>query len=142
MMSTTTTSAGSAALVVGVGSSSGASADGIRDLLSRALAQAGLDPAAIGLVASVDLKQDEPGIVALATALGVELRTFPATTLAEVDVPTPSTVVEAAVGTPSVAEAAALHAAGPRAELVVAKQRSSEATIAIARRARRPAQQR
>jgi cobalt-precorrin 5A hydrolase/precorrin-3B C17-methyltransferase len=126
----------SADLVVGAGSSSGASADGIRDLLAKALSEAGLDPAAVVLVASVDLKQHEPGIVALASALGVELHTFPAATLAQVDVPTPSTVVEAAVGTPSVAEAAALHAAGPGAELVVTKQRSSEATIAVARRAR------
>jgi cobalt-precorrin 5A hydrolase/precorrin-3B C17-methyltransferase len=51
-------------------------------------------------------------------------------------VPTPSDVVAAAVGTPSVAEAAALTAAGEGATLVVAKQRSTEATVAVARRAR------
>jgi cobalt-precorrin 5A hydrolase/precorrin-3B C17-methyltransferase len=122
-------------LVIGVGSSSGAAVDGISDLLSKALADTGFDPAGIGLIASVDLKQDEPGIVALAAEHGVELRTFPATALAEVEVPTPSPVVAAAVGTPSVAEAAALLAAGPGAELVVDKQRSSEATVAVARRA-------
>jgi cobalt-precorrin 5A hydrolase / precorrin-3B C17-methyltransferase len=47
-------------------------------------------------------------------------------------------VVAAAVGTPSVAEAAALVAAGPDAELVVPKQRSATATVAVARRRRPP----
>lgn len=123
-------------LVVGVGSSSGADAGGIERLVAQALADAGLSLDAVGLVASVDLKRTEPGIVALADRLGVELRTFPADTLARQDVPTPSAVVADAVGTPSVAEAAALVAAGPGADLVVAKQRSSEATVAVARRAR------
>lgn len=123
-------------LVVGVGSSSGADAAGIERLVEQALGEAGLSIESVGLVASVDLKRDEPGIVALAAGLGVGLRTFPADVLAKQPVPTPSDVVAAAVGTPSVAEAAALTAAGPDATLVVAKQRSSEATVAIARRAR------
>src|SRR5205085_11330143 len=42
-------------------------------------------------------------------------------------------VVRAAVGTPSVAEAAALHAAGPDAELVAPKRASAMATVAVAR---------
>jgi cobalt-precorrin 5A hydrolase/precorrin-3B C17-methyltransferase len=125
-----------ASLVVGVGSSSGADPRGIADLVATALGPAGLSPEAVGLVASVDLKRAEPGIVALAGGFGVELRTFPADALTAVTVPTPSAVVEAAVGTPSVAEAAALLAAGPGAALVVTKRRSSEATVAVARRAR------
>ena len=44
----------------------------------------------------------------------------------------PSEVVRAEVGTPSVAEAAALAAAGPDAKLIVPKQKSKRATIAIA----------
>lgn len=125
-------------LVLGVGSSSGAAPAGLRELLDAALAEAGLSPNAVGLVATVDLKANEPGIVALAGSLGVELRTFPPEVLAAVDVPHPSAVVDAAVGTPSVAEAAALAAAGPTGgSLVVGKRRSSEATVAVARR-RRP----
>jgi cobalt-precorrin 5A hydrolase/precorrin-3B C17-methyltransferase len=121
-------------LVVGVGSSSGADPDGIERLVAGALAEAGLSREAVGLVATVDLKRDEPGIVALADRLAVDLRTFPAPVLARQDVPTPSSVVADAVGTPSVAEAAALLAAGPGAELLVPKQRSAEATVAVARR--------
>ncbi len=52
--------------------------------------------------------------------------------------PTPSAVVADAVGTPSVAEAAALLAAGPGAELVVHKQANAVATVAVARRAGPP----
>jgi cobalt-precorrin 5A hydrolase/precorrin-3B C17-methyltransferase len=124
-----------ASLVVGVGSSSGADPAGIAELVATALRDAELAPQSVGLIASVDLKAREPGIVALAANLGVELRTFPAEGLAQVVVPNPSPVVDAAVGTPSVAEAAALAAAGPSATLVVPKQRSAEATVAIARRA-------
>ena len=46
---------------------------------------------------------------------------------------TPSDYVMAEVGTPGVAEAAALAAAGPDAELIVAKTKSKRATCAIAR---------
>lgn len=45
-------------------------------------------------------------------------------------VPNPSDVIAAAVGTPSVAEAAALIGGG---HLVVAKQKSANATVAVAR---------
>jgi cobalt-precorrin 5A hydrolase / precorrin-3B C17-methyltransferase len=127
-------------LVLGVGASSNADPDGIAALVTRTLGDAGLDPAAVGLVASVDIKADEPGIAALAQRFDAELRTFPAASLAEAadreQVPNPSPAVDAAVGTPSVAEAAALLAAGPEATLVVAKRRSAEATVAVARRAR------
>jgi cobalt-precorrin 5A hydrolase/precorrin-3B C17-methyltransferase len=126
-----------ASLVIGVGSSSGADPAGIAELVEGALRDAGLSPQAIQLVASVDLKRTEPGIVALSERLGVMLRTFSAAALAQIDVPHPSAVVDAAVGTPSVAEAAALAAAGPGATLVVPKRASGEATVAVARR-RRP----
>jgi cobalt-precorrin 5A hydrolase / precorrin-3B C17-methyltransferase len=127
-------------LVLGVGASSNADPDGMAALVTGALEAAGLDPAAVCFVASVDIKAAEPGIVALAERFDAELRTFPAAALAEEadreQVPNPSAAVDAAVGTPSVAEAAALLAAGPGATLVVPKRRSTEATVAVARRAR------
>jgi cobalt-precorrin 5A hydrolase/precorrin-3B C17-methyltransferase len=102
-------------------------------LAVETLAEAGLSVDAVGCVATVDRKAAEPAIVELAAALGVPLRAFPADVLAAVPVPNPSGIVEAAVGTPSVAEAAALVAAG--GALVVEKRRSNEATVAVARRA-------
>jgi cobalt-precorrin 5A hydrolase/precorrin-3B C17-methyltransferase len=120
-------------LVLGVGSSSGADPEALHRLTIETLAAEGLSPGAIGCVATVDRKASEPAIVELASALGVPLRTFPADVLAAMPVPNPSEVVEAAVGTPSVAEAAALAASG--GALVVEKQRSADGTVAVARRA-------
>src|SRR5262249_16063428 len=121
-------------LVVGVGASSGADAAALRRLVDHVLAAAGLYVNNVALVATIDVKQHEPAIVAPARGLNVELRAFPPPALATQTVPPPSPVVARAVGTPSVAEAAALLAAGPNGELLVAKRRSAEATVAIARR--------
>jgi cobalt-precorrin 5A hydrolase/precorrin-3B C17-methyltransferase len=120
-------------LVVGVGASAGADPEGLRELVHQALADGGLDRRCIELVVSIDAKAEEPAVLALAEHLAVPLRVFPADVLAGVDVPNPSAVVDAAVGTPSVAEAAALLTAGPAAILVVPKRRSADATVAIAR---------
>jgi cobalt-precorrin 5A hydrolase/precorrin-3B C17-methyltransferase len=123
-------------LVVGVGASSGADPERLAELVDRALSGAGLAPASVGAIATLDRKAEEPAIVLLAERLGVEIRTFSAAMLADVAVPTPSAVVAAAVGTPSVSEAAALLAAGADATLVVAKQISADSTVAVARRVR------
>jgi cobalt-precorrin 5A hydrolase/precorrin-3B C17-methyltransferase len=120
-------------LVLGVGSSRGADPEALHRLALNTLRDAGLSVEAVGCVATVDRKAAEPAIVELAAALGVPLRTFPADLLVRVPVPNPSAIVEAAVGTPSVAEAAALAATG--GALVVEKRRSGEATVAVARRA-------
>ncbi|MEW2330857.1 precorrin-3B C(17)-methyltransferase [Micromonospora chersina] len=121
-------------LVAGIGSSRGVPAAEVTGLLRRALADAGLSPASLRCLASVDLKADEAGIRATADAYGVPLETWPAADLAAVDVPHPSEVVRAAVGTPSVAEAAALRRGGA---LLVPKTASAMATVAVARRAPR-----
>ncbi|MGW9194471.1 precorrin-3B C(17)-methyltransferase [Micromonospora chersina] len=121
-------------LVAGIGSSRGVPAAEVTGLLRRALADAGLSPASLRCLASVDLKADEAGIRATADAYGVPLQTWPAAELAGVDVPHPSEVVRAAVGTPSVAEAAALRGGGT---LLVPKTASAMATVAVARQAPR-----
>jgi cobalt-precorrin 5A hydrolase/precorrin-3B C17-methyltransferase len=123
-------------LVVGVGSSRGADPLRLAELVTDTLLIAGLAPASVAVVATLDLKAAEPAIVGLAEARRVPLRTFTAAELRDVAVPTPSAVVAHAVGTPSVAEAAALVAAGPGAVLVVPKQVAADATVAVARRAR------
>lgn len=119
-------------LVVGVGASSDAPAGAAADLLEAALADADLSPLAVALVATIDRRAGDPVV----RSLGHPVRAFPADVLGAVPVPNPSEVVAAEVGTPSVAEAAALLAAGPGAELVVTKRKGATATVAIARRAR------
>jgi len=118
-------------LVLGVGASRGASAEEIEALAREAVAAAGLAWESIGLVATLDRKLAEPGLVAFAARHSLPLRGYPAAALASVPVPHPSAVVGAAVGTPSVAEAAALLAAGGM--LVVPKRKGRRATVAVAR---------
>ncbi|MCI4043267.1 Rv2231c family pyridoxal phosphate-dependent protein CobC [Streptomyces sp. TRM75563] len=120
---------GARSLVVGVGARRGASGDAVFALIEAVLSGAGLDAADVVEVATVDAKGDEPGIVGAAARLGVPLRTHPAGALAAVRVPHPSGAVGAAVGTPSVAEAAALIEAD---ELVVPKTRATGANAASA----------
>ncbi|KAB1944374.1 precorrin-3B C(17)-methyltransferase [Micromonospora sp. ALFpr18c] len=125
-------------LVAGVGASRGVPAAEVAELLHRVLADAGLDPASLRCLTSADVKADEAGIRSTADALGVPLVTWPATRLAAIDVPHPSEVVRAAVGTPSVAEAAALLGPDGRADdatLLVGKTASAMATVAVARHA-------
>ncbi len=118
-------------LVAGVGCSTAADPAEVAALLDRALAGAGLARASVGSVATIDRRRHHPAV----TSLGLEVQAFSPTELAAVAVPNPSTTVADAVGTPSVAEAAALLAAGPGASLAVAKQRSATGTVAVARRA-------
>ncbi|MEU7563137.1 precorrin-3B C(17)-methyltransferase [Streptomyces eurythermus] len=118
-------------LVVGVGASRGAPAEEVLALVEGALREAGLTARSVGELATVDAKAGEPGIVAAAERLGVPLVTYSAEELAGVEVPNPSAAPLAAVGTPSVAEAAALLRGG---ELLVPKRKSAMATCAVVRR--------
>jgi cobalt-precorrin 5A hydrolase/precorrin-3B C17-methyltransferase len=123
-------------LVVGIGCERGVSVDEVIALLGR-LPELGFDPAAVGAIASLDLKADEEALLAVAERLGVPFVTHPAAVLSTVDVPTPSEVVAAEVGTASVSEASALVTArartGGEPELVVPKQKQGRVTMAVAR---------
>ncbi|MFI0855444.1 cobalamin biosynthesis protein [Streptomyces sp. NPDC021098] len=128
-------------LVVGVGARRGVSVAEVTGLVAAALAGAGLAPGCIAELATVEAKAGEPGLLAAAERFGVPLHGYGAEMLAAVEVTNPSMAALSAIGTPGVAEAAALLAAGPGGELLVAKRRSepgggrpSSATCAIARR--------
>nr|WP_262987079.1 cobalamin biosynthesis protein [Streptomyces sp. CBMA156] len=120
-------------LVVGIGASSRAERTEVLRLLTDTLAEAGLARSAVARLATVAGKADHPAVRwATEHLTGVPVDEYPAAALAGVPVPNPSAVVGAAVGTASVAEAAAL-ASAPGGRLVVAKRRSAGATVAIAR---------
>jgi cobalt-precorrin 5A hydrolase/precorrin-3B C17-methyltransferase len=135
-------------LVVGIGASRDVSRTEVIEVAARLDREHGLDPRAIRAFATVDVKAEEPGIVEAAQDLGfwyspeageeIPLLHYPAGTLAEVEVLHPGQAALDAVGTPSVAEASALHAArelgrGARAELVVPKIKGAAVTVAAAR---------
>lgn len=117
-------------LVVGMGCNSKTPVAALEALLERTLNEAGLALESVTALVSHEVKAGELGLIQLANRLGVPFITYPGAELARHEVPTPSQTVAEHVGTPSVSEAAVL-ARG--AELVVPKQRTSEATCAIGR---------
>jgi cobalt-precorrin 5A hydrolase len=89
---------------------------------------------ALGMIAAPAMKGEEPGIAAVASALGLPLVLVPSKELeaaGERGV-TRSERVMAFMGVPSVAEAAALAAAGTTAQLVVPRIAIGPATCALA----------
>lgn len=111
----------------------------IQAAVEEALAAAGVGLDAVGGVASIDLKADEPGLLALIARNGWPARFYPSAELARVAVPNPSETVRRHTGTPSVSEAAALLAAGsPMDHLLVEKHKKRgedgrNATVSVAR---------
>ncbi|WP_116112295.1 precorrin-3B C(17)-methyltransferase [Austwickia chelonae] len=117
-------------LVIGMGCNSGTDVDHLAGLLENTLAEAGLARESVAALTTIDLKAGELGLIQLAARLGLSLEHHPAEELAHQDVPTPSTVVDGHVGSPSVSEASVL-ARG--ADLVVPKHKTTDATCAIGR---------
>lgn len=106
-------------LSVGLGCDRGTPLATLQHALALALAQVGATPAQVVAAASITLKADEPGLLALADTLGWSLVFYPPEQLAEVPVPNPSETVRRYTGTPSVSEAAALRVGGQGAPLPV-----------------------
>jgi cobalt-precorrin 5A hydrolase len=107
---------------------------GVRALLLRH----GLALASVKSIATIDVKREEPALLALAAKLAVPLITYTAAELDAAPMETPSEMVKKHVGTRGVAEPAALLAAGAPA-LLVPKQIYTEEgagrsmTLAVAR---------
>lgn len=124
-------------LWVGVGCERGTSQTLIAQAIQQTLENAGLAEGAIAGLATIDLKADEVGLLGYCRDQALPLRCFSAAELQVVEVPTPSEVVRSEVGTPSVAEAAALLASAS-SQLLVTKQvirqagESGAVTVAIA----------
>ena len=98
-------------LWVGIGCERGTSKELIETAIGEVCRSNNLAEKAIAGIATIDLKADEVGLVEFCQERNLPLRTFSAEVLRMVNVPTPSTVVDKEVGTPSVAEAAAIVAA-------------------------------
>jgi cobalt-precorrin 5A hydrolase len=115
--------------VAGLGFRKEATIAALREALLAAGGARGLD----ALATATD-KAEAAVIVALAYELGLTIKPVPAEVLARVETATHSTRVETMFGTGSLAEAAALAAAGRRARLVSARSvsRDKTATAAIA----------
>lgn len=90
-----------------------------------------LGPQEIRCLATLDRRAAEPGLLHAAEQLGAYIVGFAAQDLERVPVPNPSPRTASAVGTSSVAEAAALLAAAGT-ELLVSKQVIGGVAVAVA----------
>lgn len=99
-------------LWIGIGCERGTPKAVIAQAVHVVLQAAHLAEGAIAGIATIDLKSDEVGLLEFCQERHLPLRCFASETLRQVAVPTPSAIVAAEVGTPSVAEAAALLASG------------------------------
>lgn len=120
-------------LVAGIGCNRGTEKSEIRELLFETLEQNELSWRSLALITSVDVKQDETGILELADELKLPLTFFSRDELNTIEtIETPSLMVEKHIGVKSVCEAAAILGAG-KGNLIVPKRKSTNATVAVAR---------
>jgi cobalt-precorrin 5A hydrolase len=115
--------------VAGLGFNGNATLASLREALAAAGGAEGL-----GAVATVGDKADAEVLKLLARECGVPIRAIPADVLAGIATPTQSSRIAERFATGSVAEAAALAAAGPGARLIAGRAISQDrtATAAIA----------
>ena len=113
---------------IGIGCERNTSLSLVEKAIAEALATAGLAEEAVAGMASAARKSDEPALQHLSQTRAWAFRTFAEQALASIEVPNPSEVVRKEMGTASVAEAAALLAAGDKGHLIQHKQISRPAT--------------
>lgn len=126
-------------LWVGIGCIRGTSQALIHHAITEVCQQFQLAQAAIAGLATIEIKEDELGLLAYCEAYKYPLKTFTSEALKQVKVPNPSQIVAQEVGTASVAEAAALLAAKPdnnyllvRKQIFKSEDGKEAVTIAIA----------
>lgn len=121
------------ALVVGVGCNRGVSPAVIARAVEAVCATHGLAIQSVFRLASIDLKQDEAGLLEYARQQGLPIDFYDKDQLNRVEgVGAASEAVMRATGAKGVAEPAALLSAGPGSVLLVAKMKWPDATAAVA----------
>jgi cobalt-precorrin 5A hydrolase len=129
----TTTSEAARTLIVGVGCRRGCASQAILDAVRFALDKVGAVPEEIRLLASADIKADEPGLKQAAIELGVALRLISSAEIRACTRDfTPTPLALKTVNLPAVAEPVALLA-GRRTRLILPRINRNGVTVAIAR---------
>jgi len=129
-------------LWVGLGCERNTSKDLIENSLKKFFEISNLSPHSIAGFATIDIKKDEKGILDLAEEKQLPIKFFTKEDLSKIIVPNPSNVVQNEIGTPSVAEASCLLAAGKESKLLkekiifkgkdISASKAGAVTIAIA----------
>ena len=126
-------------IIIGIGCERNTDEKVIQRAINQSFNQNGLSLLSISGLATIDRKNDEIGLLSLSKKHEWPIYFFSAFELSQVNVPTPSNLVLNEMGTPSVAEAAALLAGDHRGRLIQNKQiyyskeeESGAVTIALA----------
>jgi len=126
-------------IVLGMGCDRGTSQATLESVIDIALDIAKLQRNHVCALATIEQKKDEVGLLSLSSQYDWPLTFFTAEELSKIDVPNPSAVVLKYMGTPAVAEAAALLAAkSEKKDLIVEKVKyrgndNKNATVSIVR---------
>jgi len=123
-------------LWIGIGCERNTSKELIANSLNNFLESRNLSQQSIAGFATIDIKNDEKSILELAEEKNLPIKFFSKKDLSTIIVPNPSNVVQKEIGTPSVAEASCLLAAGEESKLLeekrIFKNQSGAVTIAVA----------
>ena len=109
-------------LWIGLGCERNTSKELIEDSLKSFLASNNLSPLSIAGFATVDLKKDEKAFLEISKEKNLPIKFFTSVELSKINTPNPSNVVLNEIGTPSVAEAACIMAAGEGSKLLKEKK--------------------
>ncbi len=123
-------------LWIGIGCERNTSKELIANSLNNFLESGNISQQSIAGFATIDIKKDEKGILELAEEKNLPIKFFSKEDLSTIIVPNPSNVVQKEIGTPSVAEASCLLAAGEESKLLeekrIFKNQSGAVTLAVA----------
>ncbi len=120
-------------LVAGIGCNKNTTMKEIKKFLEKVLEESKLAISSVISIATINLKADEPGLIALAEDLKLPISFFDKDELNRADgIKSPSDMVEKHTGVKSVCEAAAILAS-KNGKLIVPKHSTRNVTVAIAR---------
>ncbi|RZB29598.1 MAG: precorrin-4/cobalt-precorrin-4 C11-methyltransferase [Desulfobacteraceae bacterium Eth-SRB1] len=120
-------------LVAGIGCNRNTTMKEIKEFFEKVLKESGLAVASVIRLSTINLKTDEPGLIALAEELKLPISFFDKDELNRADgIKSPSDMVEKHTGVKSVCEAAAILAS-KNGKLIVPKHSTQNVTVAIAR---------
>ncbi|WP_347311942.1 cobalamin biosynthesis protein [Defluviimonas sp. SAOS-178_SWC] len=115
--------------VLGIGCRGGATEAALRDAAEKALSRA---PGAVDRLATLKERAETAAVLGFSASEGLEVVALDEAALRGCPTTTRSARIKARFGTGSVAEAAALVAAGPGARLCCARQISTDGTVTAA----------
>ena len=118
-------------IVLGLGCNRGTSMEEIESVVTETLSELGFSLKSVRNIATIDLKKDEAGLLALCEKQGWELVTYTPAELNTVKLANPSETVFQYTGAYGVSEPAALLSAGAN-EWALEKRKSGNVTISVA----------